>query len=395
VHDCYDKRHPQEAVRDKGWECGGDGAQGTGLDWNGAGRLARPDVDPLSFIQEPNDAYFTTIPQSTFGIGSPSYCVPDGEQMLCSTAPSQPYPLNSWHMATNTLDVFTNATASNLRDGSGEVPAGDDCSTATNIYTVYNSCYYNSDITGISSSIAGSVVSPNPAILTCNAGVNKEGGTSPSLHISGDVYWPMGMRAWDTMSTAYADPFELVYILVIGNIDISNGDSTIIRTSSGTPSSSNQPDEGIRLYTSDFGNTFDIGMRFPSESVYNDTGNDLDYKAFTGLDPNDTYIFRFNFTENYVYIVRDSGVETYSMPRLLGQDIGGPGATHLGGYSPRSNYAQRFSSPKPTWDLFEWVCLWNGAGNRVSSATSEEIEEYLSWKYSILIPNRNFASCTG
>jgi hypothetical protein len=67
VHDCYDKRHPQEAVRDKGWECGGDGAQGTGLDWNGAGRLARPDVDPLSFIQEPNDAYFTTIPQGTFG----------------------------------------------------------------------------------------------------------------------------------------------------------------------------------------------------------------------------------------------------------------------------------------------------------------------------------------
>jgi hypothetical protein len=73
VHDCYDKRHPQEAVRDKGWECGGDGAQGTGLDWNGAGRLARPDVDPLSFIQEPNDAYFTTIPEGTFGIGSFTY----------------------------------------------------------------------------------------------------------------------------------------------------------------------------------------------------------------------------------------------------------------------------------------------------------------------------------
>ena len=63
----YDKRHPQEAVRDRGAEICANKADSGGLDWAGGDRNYQPDLDPTSFIQEPNDAYFTNPPDGTFG----------------------------------------------------------------------------------------------------------------------------------------------------------------------------------------------------------------------------------------------------------------------------------------------------------------------------------------
>jgi hypothetical protein len=62
----YDKRHPQDAVRETGSGCG-TGPGGAGLDWNWGGGGYKPDLDPTTFIQEPNDAYFTDPPDGTFG----------------------------------------------------------------------------------------------------------------------------------------------------------------------------------------------------------------------------------------------------------------------------------------------------------------------------------------
>jgi hypothetical protein len=61
----YDKRHPQDAVRETGSGCG-TGPGGAGLDWNWGGGGYKPDLDPTTFIQEPNDEYFTNIPDGTF-----------------------------------------------------------------------------------------------------------------------------------------------------------------------------------------------------------------------------------------------------------------------------------------------------------------------------------------
>jgi hypothetical protein len=62
----YDKRHPQDAVREYSTGCDASMGAGGGLDWNWGGRTFKPDLDPSTFIQEPNDAYFTTIPDDTF-----------------------------------------------------------------------------------------------------------------------------------------------------------------------------------------------------------------------------------------------------------------------------------------------------------------------------------------
>jgi hypothetical protein len=61
----YDKRHPQDAVRETGSGCG-TGPGGAGLDWNWGGGGYKPDLDPSTFIKEPNDAYFTNPPDGTF-----------------------------------------------------------------------------------------------------------------------------------------------------------------------------------------------------------------------------------------------------------------------------------------------------------------------------------------
>jgi hypothetical protein len=62
----YDTRHQQDAVRETGSGCG-TGPGGAGLDWNWGGGGYKPDLDPTTFIQEPNDAYFTNPPDGTFG----------------------------------------------------------------------------------------------------------------------------------------------------------------------------------------------------------------------------------------------------------------------------------------------------------------------------------------
>jgi hypothetical protein len=66
----YDTRHQQDAVRETGSGCG-TGPGGAGLDWNWGGGGYKPDLDPTTFIQEPNEDYFTTIPDGNFGnVGS-------------------------------------------------------------------------------------------------------------------------------------------------------------------------------------------------------------------------------------------------------------------------------------------------------------------------------------
>jgi hypothetical protein len=419
VHDCYDKRHPQEAVRDKGWECGGDGAQGTGLDWNGAGRLTRPDVDPLSFIQEPNDAYFTTIPTSTFGIGSLSYCVPDYNGFDCDTL-TYDYPLNSWNMANDSRDQLGHSTSNLVEDSAGA--RGEVCDGE--VRYIYDTCYGSSGTNTPDGTGRMDGAGTTKPTWVCDAVYSKDGDAWPSIKLTGDQYFNGNQVATLAEVTAQQDnsekPFEIVWIFALQNIDVTT-ETTIFKTSPPTTSDSrNQNDEGIRIYPQPDGSAY-VGFRIPLESRWHPLNNpattsasgictscqgtcwanelnpsDIDIWWFK-IEANETFMMTIQWREDKVIVQKNSGVETYEGSPYLALEDSENNCTAKyvrGGYIPWGLYIHRYASPKTTFEFLEMFSLMEQGHTRITSTQRNTVEEYLSWKYNIEIPNRNFPSCS-
>jgi hypothetical protein len=113
----YDKRHPQDAVRETSSGCDGSMAGGAGLDWNWGGGGYKPDLDPTTFIQEPNDDYFTDIPDGTFG----DYV---GDEVIWT--PNSLEGLFIWYAGDKTGELYQDAALSSPITGSGQYIGGID-----------------------------------------------------------------------------------------------------------------------------------------------------------------------------------------------------------------------------------------------------------------------------
>jgi hypothetical protein len=406
----YDTRHQQDAVRETGSGCG-TGPGGAGLDWNWGGGGYKPDLDPTTFIQEPNDAYFTNPPDGNFGgPGTPDYCVPDGEHFTCSTF-SQPHPLNAWGMATDTRSAL-GASISNLEQTLGfQDPPEDPADCGINLKSAYHTCYYSSDPQTTGENYAystGSTESKWP-VWTCDVGMSKDGDSWPAFAIDATTEMTLKLPRYYTVNFdgQTAGDNHATWLLVLSDIDASNGDTTFLRTSTTAGGSDQraQPDEGLRLYN--VGSTLKLGFRIPKESRYHpdngaygeigacagtcwDATTDLDFYIFD-IDPTETFMLRIEWYDDRVIFKKNSGVEEYTINTLLA----GYTESFDGGYIPAEAYLQTYATNEASYYIYEWIGLYNATSYpKVTSAEIEQVEEYLSWKYNIEIPNRNFPSCS-
>jgi hypothetical protein len=417
----YDTRHQQDAVRETGSGCG-TGPGGAGLDWNWGGGGYKPDLDPTTFIQEPNDAYFTNPPDGNFGSPSiPDYCVPNDNGFDCSTLTYE-YPLHTWHMANDSRDQLGFAT-SNLREDSagaqGEVCDGE-------VRYIYDTCYYGGGVGAPINRMDGA--GTTKPTWVCDAAESKDGDLWPSIKMTGDQYFTGGALATYDEIFANQDnsekPFGFTWIFVLQNVDVTT-ETTIIKTSDSTSSDSrNINTEGIRIYPQPDG-TAKVGFHIPYQSRFNPgndpsttnaqdvcvscqgtcwatsggqpVASDIDIYWFD-IEANETFMFRVDWYEDQVVVKKNSGVQEYQgSPYLSLEDADYNCTTKFvrGGYLPPSCHIHQYSSPKTTFEFLEAFSLVEEGHDRVLSTDKETVEEYLSWKYNIEIPNRNFPSCSG
>jgi hypothetical protein len=326
-------------------------------------------------------------------------------------------------MANDSRDQFGHTT-SNLYEESagaqGEVCDGE-------VRYVYDTCYAASPSVGANTNRMNASGTTHPTWV-CDAAESKDGDSWPSIQITGTNYFTDTWLAVNTEVFNVQDnsvrPYEVTWILALQNVDVTK-ETTIIKTSfHSTSDSRNINSEGIRIYPQGDGTAY-VGFHLPYQSRYN-PGNDPSTTNATDIcsgcqgtcwaredgvplasdidiywfqiEANETFMMRIDWRDNEVVVKKNSGVVEYQgSPYLsLADDDYNCTTKHVrGGYLPSLAIWHRYSSPKTTFEFLEAFSLLEEGDTRVTSTDKETVEEYLSWKYNIEIPNRNFPSCSG
>ena len=189
----FDKRHPQDAVRERDVALCAQKADSGGLDWSGSTNYT-PDLDPTSFIQEPNDEYFTNPPEGTFG--EVAFRIPDdpAPSQICSwdileTDNAIDPDLLFWHTATPYPD-FLNGDPEFPRSNiqlyqSGTVPPTtynvDEANCGKYVYEKTTPCAYST-----STYPWGLATGGKPVQWVCDSYTNNDGNSYPAFQFTPD-----------------------------------------------------------------------------------------------------------------------------------------------------------------------------------------------------------------
>jgi hypothetical protein len=322
-------------VREKGTDCENSMGGGSGLEWSSGGRTYKPDLDPRTFIQEPNDDYFTDIPDGTFDDPDVVYGTPEEIANPCSEVfDGVNYRPTSWCPVSELSGQTCGVTTPNV--------AGfcDDQSSALN-----NSSYLT-----------------NPeAIYTCNGANGK-----PYMRVTEYSY----LQKSSQFAFNDTDP-RFTLFFVFGNLEARDG--CVVTMDNGTGSKNN-----MGVYRHQIGSDWYVG--------FNDYDYDQNkYILYQGVkvNPTETVILRFDISDSGLLITKNAGQEIYSTNLM---DIP---------FRFRSAYFNKYwggslvaGSPTGTMDYYEYMILseYNGKYPAMTEVKVRAIEEYLAGKFAVPIP---------
>ena len=434
--ECFDKRHPQDAVRERDSSLCAQKSDSGGLDWAG-NRNYTPDLDPVSFIQEPNDEYFTSPPSGNFGELS-GQCIPkNAPTSLCSEFSGR-YPLVSWFMATNRENQTTYET-------SQFDPETLECNDGNTGYEVFHTC--KPDV-GSPFKKLWTISGPMPD-LTCNVVTNNTGMSYPAFVFDSatrpSIEYGLAHRndidkTWGVLTTGSQTPTEglhLTWIIAFDSIKYKEsglgGYTRIIRTGENDSDYRHHPSEGLATYWGG-GNTGTLGLLIPECSPYHPLNithwgigscggtynypsscieggcvtkaacesGDIFHPLCTINSEDETFILRLDFSNDSLIAIKNSGVEVTvdsSFPASPGPDGASNKYTNIldGGYVPHNSDIQSYSRIHNdiSFNILEIFAMYRQYSNETVYENEKQlVEHYLSKKYSIPIKRENFV-CEG
>lgn len=399
----YDKRHPQDMVRDTEFAC--DSTKGGFADNSPGNRLLIPDLDPLAFVQEPNDEYFTDIPTTTFSRGS-TVEVADASQLTCSSD-IIPWPLYGWYIMEERVDIFGVDPAYNSIE-----PFPVNCDDE--VISISSTCYelgvgalYGKIITTATNGPTYECAAHN----TTNYGdipAVKFDKDDPSCYLTAsDMGFLLGLQFTPTFQNADDPDWTNYYVMSIE--DTSNGDRTIITGSdvSEPGTGTGQPDEGYRIYT--IGGKTYFGLRIPAESWQNPDHEydctvefptislnpeaiDKDWQFFE-VPMNEPFLLEVRYTIDATYFkcwTLDGTVSTYTFKDQLTIDCYNNAKASVNGqYVPLRGHTFNWDNGIG-WNLYECAIMINPRNVKVYESEREVFRNYISWKYEIPIDTLNY-----